>query len=400
MSIPPTNILSSKKAQDSAGSAATLIAVIALLIIFYLLFIPPSFRDQILEGNESTSTTSSVTGNETILRANPGTLSTISSQEMQHTIASVTLYSTQASKILGSLSSITVKSSIFTFKNSSMKFTIDDLANTDNMLLTFTDKDTKGNLIIKINGNEVYNSEVTKENPEPIRLDKSMLVQGQNTITLEAEKAGWKFWRVNRHNIGNLQVTGDVKDISRQKSQNVFVISATERANAKSAMLKFLPDCVEGNAGKLNILVNEHSIYYSVPDCGTTAVIEFATDILREGENTIVFDSEQGNYIIDMISISSELKSVLQPAFYFQITNDMITDVRNGKYSIMLNMQFTEGTEQKSAKLNINGRETNIYQTESSYTKNINDYIIEGNNAIKIIPDTTLEIVTLEVVRK
>ena len=47
---PPKKPFISRRAQD-ASNAATLIAIIALLIIFYLLFIPPSFRDKILEGN-------------------------------------------------------------------------------------------------------------------------------------------------------------------------------------------------------------------------------------------------------------------------------------------------------------------------------------------------------------
>ena len=77
---PPYKFISSRKAQD-ASSAATLIAVIALLIVFYLLFIPPSFRDQILEGNATTTTQAGADAlNETILRASPGTLSKISSE--------------------------------------------------------------------------------------------------------------------------------------------------------------------------------------------------------------------------------------------------------------------------------------------------------------------------------
>lgn len=78
----------------------------------------------------------------------------------------------------------------------------------------------------------------------------------------------------------------------------------------------------------------------------------------------------------------------------------MMEDVRDGKYDVELRLKFTEGTEQKAGKININGRETSLFQTEQEYTKNINDYIIEGNNAVKVMPETTLEIVTLEVVKK
>jgi hypothetical protein len=398
---PPKKLVSSKKAQD-ARSAATLVAVIALLIIFYLLFIPPSFRDQILEGNETiTAPPGGVTAvNETILKASPGTLSRISSEEIEHSIPSVVLYSKKDSEIIASLNSLAVKSSIFGTKTASMQFSIADIENTDNILLSFLDTKRKGSLVVKVNGNVVFDTEVTKENPEPIRIDKKFIVKGNNMISFESERVGFMFWRVNRHDMQNLQITGDIRDISQQKSRNIFIVSATEKANVKRAVLRFTPDCVTGKAGKLNVMINQHSVYYTVPDCGGRVAIEFTPDVLREGENTIVFDSEEGNYLVDLIRITSELKEVLQPAYYFEITEGTMDEVRDGKYDVMLRITFTEGTEQKSGKLNINGRETSIFQRERTYSKNINDYIIEGNNAIKITPETTLEIVSMDVVKE
>ena len=390
----------SRKAQE-AGAAATLIAVIALLIIFYLLFIPPSFRDQILEGNVTEEgVVDGVPANETILKASPGTLSSISSEEIEHNIPSVILYAKKESDVLGTLTAAVVKSSIFGKKTASIYFTVKDPENTENILLSFVDTNMKGELMVKVNGNEVFNSEITKENPEPIRINNKFVVKGENKIELAAEKAGARFWRVNRHNLENLQVTGDVRDVSRQMSRNIFIVSATEKSNVKRAVLRFTPECVTGKTGKLNVLINQHSVYYSIPDCGGRIAIEFTPDVLREGENTIVFDSEEGSYLVDLIRITSELKEVLQPAYYFEITEKLMEDVRDGKYDVILRLTFTEGTEQKSGKLNINGRETSLFQRERVYSKNINDYIIEGNNAIKIIPETALEIVSLEVIKE
>jgi len=398
---PHKKLASSKKAQD-ASSAATLIAVIALLIIFYLLFIPPSFRDQILEGNETTGTTgtSSSTSKEPVMKASPGTLSKISSEEMEHNIPSVVLYSKKESKVLSSVGALSVKESIFGTKAAALQLNIEDLENTDNILLTFVDKKMKGGLIVKVNGNEIFNGEIAQENPEPLVIDKKFLVRGTNNIEFEAEKVGFAFWRVNRHNLQSVQVTGEIKDISKQMSRNIFIVSATEKSNVKRSILRFTPDCITGKTGKLNVLINQHSVYYSVPDCGGHIAIEFTPDALREGENTIVFDSEEGNYLVDLIRITSEMKEVLQPAYYFEITSAVMSDVRDGKYSLMLKLKFTDDNEQKSGILNINGRETSIFQTEIEYEKNINDYVIEGNNAIKIVPETTLEIISMEVAKE
>jgi hypothetical protein len=398
---PLKKLVSSKKAQDAAN-AATLIAVIALLIVFYLLFIPPSFRDQILEGNETTGKTGTTGAivNETIMKASPGTLSKISSEEIEHNVPSVVLYSKKESKIIDSIASLSIKASIFGAKSAAMQFSIEDLENTENILLTFLDKEMKGGLVVKVNGNEVFNGEIAQENPEPIMINKRFLVRGTNNIDFEAERVGMRFWRVNRHNLQNLQVTGEIKDISRQMSRNIFIVSATEKSNVKRSILRFTPECVTGKAGKLNVLINQHSVYYSVPDCGGRISIEFTPDVLREGENTIVFDSEEGSYLVDLIRITSEMKEVLQPAYYFEIPEEVMDDVRDGRYSLMLKLTFTEDKDQKSGALNINGRETGIFQSEREYEKNINDYVIEGNNAVKIIPETTLEIVSMEVFKE
>jgi hypothetical protein len=398
----PQKIAISRKAQD-ASSAAVLIAVIALLIVFYLLFIPPSFRDQILEGNGTETGTGAGTGaavNETIMRSSPGTLSKIASDDIEHNIPSVTLYSKKESKLIGSINALSTKASIWGAKDSMMQINIEDLENTDNVLLTFLSTKHKGELTVKANGNEVFIGEIDSENPAPIRIDRKYLLNGNNRIDFSAEKPGWKFWRVNRHNMENLQVTGEIRDVSLQKSRNIFIVSATEKSNVKRAILRFTPECQTGTTGKLNVLINSHSVYYSVPDCGGRVAIEFAPDALMQGENTIVFDSEKGNYIIDLIRITSELKEVVQPTYYFELPEGTVQDIRDGKYSMVLKLTFLEGTEQKSGTLNINGRETGIYQTERTYTKNINDYVLDGSNAIKITPKTTLEILSMEVVKE
>ena len=398
---PPKNIVSSRKAQD-AGSAASLIAIIGLLIIFYLLFVPPSFRDQILEGNETDSDLVSSTNDlgPAILRASPGTLSPISTEEIEHNIPTIQLYSKTKSQVIESKPNAYAKTSVFGQTPAEMYFSVDDLENTDNVLLSFISDKHKGNLRVLLNGNEVYNSEITKANPDPIKLTNQFLVEGNNKITFVAEDVGIAFWRVNKHRISNLQITASIKDTSQQHSRNVFVVSATEKANVKRAVLRFSPDCIRGKTGKLNVLINTHSIFYSVPDCGGRVAIEFSPDVMREGENTISFESDEGSYLIDLVRITSELKDVIQPAYYFEITESDMTTVRDGRANLYLLITFTDDKEQKAAILNINGRETHLFQDEREYKKNINDYVIEGNNAIKVEPDTMLQIVTLEVVKE
>ena len=278
---------SSRKAQD-AGAAAALVAIIALLIIFYLLFIPPSVRDQILEGNGSSVSTGTSVSNKTILLVNPGTLAPMKSTDVEHTIPAVYLYAKESSKVIGTRSTITTSASIFSKKQSSMSFDISDVQNTDNVILTFKSESRRGNLIVKINSKEVFNGQIKSANPSPIKISKSYLVSGVNRIDFSVDNVGWRFWRINKHELNNLQVNADITDKSQQKSKNIFIVSATEKSNTQRSVLRFSPVCTaSGNIGKVNVMINTHSVYYAVPDCGGRVAIEFDPNNLRQGENNL-----------------------------------------------------------------------------------------------------------------
>ncbi|MBT5021592.1 hypothetical protein HON01_02125 [Candidatus Woesearchaeota archaeon] len=391
--------LISRKAQDGT-KAATLVAVIALLIIFYLLFIPPHVRQEILEGNSTDSDSDSYSGsNKTLLLENPGTLTSLSTKEITHSIPALTIFATQDAQVLDTQSSLTAKKSWFSDTSAEFTFVIQDLTHTENLLLTFVSKIHEGNMRITLNGKDIFNQEITKENPDPVVVPKKYVAQGANKLEFFTESVGWQFWKVNKHTLENLQITGDITDITQQQSKNIFIVSATEKNNLKRGRLIFTPQCELGVTGKLQALVNNHLVYEAIPDCGYALGVEFAPDILRNGENQIVFKTEKGNYIVELIKIKSELKEIVQPVYFFDLDEDEFDDVEDDSDDIYLKITFVDDNEQKEGRININGVETNIYQRDRVYKKKINDYLIEGNNAIKIIPDEILQIVELEVYR-
>jgi hypothetical protein len=392
---------SNKKAQADANAAAALVAILALLIIFYLLFIPPELRDQILEGNESTSGTSGVSGNESLLLATPGTLTPIDTKDIEHSIGAVYLFAKENSKTLESRSSTYVKSTLFSKQKANMTFEVVDLENTDHTLLTFKATTlSKGRLTIRLNGNEIYNSIITKENVDPITLNKANLIQGKNTLEFETNTVGWMFWRVHEYGLESLQISADITDVTQQRSQNTFIVSATEKNNVERTILRFSPECDVAKVGKLDIEINGHSVYSTLPDCGAHVVIEFTPDILREGENIILFKTEKGNYLVDMAKITSELKQITQPVFYFDVAQSVLNDMKAGSYKVYLQMTFLDNKDRKTGKLNVNGHETNIYQTEKEYSREITDWLVEGSNAVKITPDDQMEVLKLQVLKK
>ncbi|MBT7903413.1 hypothetical protein HN587_06135 [Candidatus Woesearchaeota archaeon] len=394
-------LFKNKRAEDGT-KAATLVALIALLIIFYLLFIPPQVRQNILEGDYSEDSKDSGDDdkNTTLLLETPGTLTTISTKDIEHSIAPVNIFASENSKVIDTQNSLSVKKSWFSDKTGEFSFVVQDLSQTENLLLTFVSKLSRGNLQILLNGEEIFNQAITKENPDPIKLSSKYLAQGANSLEFITEDVGLAFWRVNKHNLENLQITGDITDISQQLSRNIFIASATEKNNLKRGKLVFTPECSIGSVGALQALINNHIVYDAVPDCGFAITVEFSPDILRNGENQIVFKTIKGNYLIDLIKIKSELKEIIQPVYFFDLDEDEFSDVQDESDEIYLEITFIDSQEYHIGKANINGIETNIHQKERVYSKKINDYLVKGNNAIKITPEDILQIVKLEVVRK
>lgn len=393
---PPRN----KKAQTTGTGAATLVALIALLILFYLLFIPPSVRDELLEGNISDTNSHSevLRSNGTFLLESPGTLTDISTSEIEHKVPNINLFATSEAKLLDDYPSVYIKSNMITKKTVNVTFEIDDLEHTDHVLLSFNSKQRVGNLIIHVNGVELYNSRLESANINPIELKTKFLKDGENTLDFSVSSVGFAFWKSNSYDLTNIQITADVTDVSEQKSKNIFIVSTTENNNLDRSIVRFTPECVEKDVGLLEVMVNGHEIYSAVPECGVRSAIEVQPNRFRSGENNIMFRTEKGNYLVDLISITSELKEPIQPVYYFDINQTVLDDVATDVYDVVLKITFADDVEYKEGTVVIDGRETGISQYEKEYRNVINEDLLKGNNAIKIMPDSQLDIVRLEVI--
>jgi len=384
----------SKRAQATAAS--TLIALIALFVILYLLLLPPAERQKILE-EDGDLTEDGVEVDHSFLLVNPGTLEKIGTKSVERQIPSVNIYAIEESKEIYGQASVFVKNSIFGEKLQTVNFKVKDLKNTDNVILTFDVKKAKGYLMIYLNGNEIYTAKLDKPVIDPIKLSKDLLNDGDNVLEFKVSKVGWMFLSVHNYELTNIKVLADITDVSEQKSKNIFIVTSTEKNNIERAKLTFLPQCLLDDVGKLNIEINDHNIFSAIPNCGEFNIIEFLPDVLRSGENTIVFKTEKGNYFVDVIKVSSKLKETSQPVYYFEISSTKFNEIDAEQYPVYLNLEFADAVEVKSGQIIINGYAKGINQKQRKYTAYINNYLVEGNNAIKIVPTNKLDIIKMGV---
>lgn len=388
-----------KKKGQSGMNAAVLVAIIGALLIIFVLFSSNEERAKFLnETNtkKSTSTTNGI-GRTILLLEHPGTLIHLTKNEIDHELPSINLYSTTESRILKSIESLYVKNSVFDKQEKQVSFSVENPKSISNILLSFNPLVSKGNLIIVLNGNEVYNNGVSSMIAEPIKIPNELLMQ-DNLLVFRVSGVGIKFWATNEYSLEKIKVTGDNIDTSTQTSELVFLVNREEEANLEKATLKFVPECNIGDAGKLDIFVNTYHIYSSVPDCGVLYPLEFSYAYLTEGENRVMFNSQKGSYLIDRLSVNTKLRETPSYVYSFELTKDQFEDVTSKKFDVNLSISFFDDFEEKAADIYINAQRTSMPRTkESQFSRNINSYIERGSNTLKIVPRTTLEIDDLKV---
>ncbi|MEK6886866.1 MAG: hypothetical protein AABW88_03465 [Nanoarchaeota archaeon] len=386
----------SKKGQ--AGGAAGLVAIIAFLIILYILIIPEDIRSDLINGtSDSKSTTKSTTLSESILVfEHPGTLDPITLKNREKVLDSFNLRADKGAVVLKSAEAVHIENGWLRRNPYNFSFKVTDLGNTDNYVLAFDVINSYGRITVALNGKEIYNSPAPVGNIAPIIINKED-VKEQNSLILSVSSPGLAFWRLNEYDLKNVRVIADFVDVSTKEYKNFFIITATEKENFDKTKLNFVPDCLTKSVGPLKIWINEKQLnYQALPDCGTLSSIEFNSDLLKQGDNSITFKAEDGNYFIDRVSIKADLKEMKYPFYYFELKSKDFSKVQNRTANVTLILQFPD-KDRKQGELNVNGQLSSIDVENSTFTKNINLYAEEGQNYIQIKPKTIMNIVDLTV---
>lgn len=322
------------KGQQSGSSAAILVAIITLLIIFYILFLPPEDRAALLgtssSGGSSGTTYPSDTYNEdlpgkgeVIFTINPGHFDYRSLDEYEYTLPTVTLRQTTDSAMIAQATSFTVKKGWFENVEKPVYFEIADYENTKDISLAVTVSKRNGRVIVELNGREIYDDEPTSSNIGPLQLPKVSLNSGENVLVFKTSPVGMSFWDTNGYAVEHMSVQAKIYDYSQSASRSTFSISPDESENIEKATLRFYPDCMPNEVGKLTIDINDRNIFSGIPDCGIINRQAVTVSSLNVGLNKIEFATDWGSYLVDQVSITTELEEPVQPTYYFDLHENL-----------------------------------------------------------------------------
>lgn len=381
-----------KRAQ-AAGGAATLVALIAVFIVFYILFLPPEQRQALLENKTTEEVQEGATGTTILLKESPGTLFKEKQSEFEHQISPFNLAVFSQDVVLKEMESLYLEASGGKEKPQMMILVIDPKKDTRNVKLSFTVGKHSGKLVVKLNGEEIFNGEIATPNPAPIKLDN---VKEENILEFSVSSPGWMFWNVNFYELSNLKVTATITNYENQEATNQFFISY-DVDTIEEAKLRYVPECNVGNVGKLTLKLNGEDISSKIPDCGSPDLINFDAGLLRKGGNSISFSSSLGTYLVDNIVIRTTLKEPIYPVYYFDLNESSYGKIHNNTRDIFLVIKFAGTEDYWDGTVVINDIKTSFHQRESTYSKDIGTFIRQDNNYIRIIPDKTLDVVEIRV---
>jgi len=386
-----------KKAID-AGGAANLLIIIALVLVLYILFLPPESREELLGDNISGSTGSELEELANVLLLETvGTVDYIPNEYDEHDISNIYLSAQTNAEVLDQFNAFIIKRGWFVKKDKVLNFKIDDVDNTDNVILSLSASNIGEVLHIFVNGEEIYEGIFESLTPAPITI-KTDLLQETNFLEFKLDGVGVAFWKTNRYDFNNVEIIGDVTDISGQEGEESFILTEEEYGNLQEAKLNFIPYCSNvQDVGKLTVKLNYNTVFSAIPICEDYYEQTFSKEILKEGENKISFMTSKGSYTIEQIEITTEAEEDNSVIYYFEINETQYQEIEDEEKDCMLFLEFVDNEEDKKATLNINGHLREINQTEALYEKNLNDWVCEGNNYIEIIPKRTLNIVELKV---
>jgi len=386
-----------RKAQADAGQASILVLVIMIVIILYVLLLPGPIRDDLLNGNDSGGGGGGSSGLTTFLQEHPGTLTVLDHNEYSRDLPSVVLQRTTDSHEIKKVNPFYVKSAFLTQKVKTIPFTLDNPQLAENVLLSFDVPSHRGILYVTLNGEIVFEGEVSNYNAEPVLLDKELL-ETRNTLEFYAEGVGLAFWRVNDYSIQNLRVIADITDTSGQESKVTFLLPSEVYTNADRLLIKFNPNCDSPAEGTLHVGLNAIEVFSGIPDCGIINTVEVSPKTgLKADENIITFRTDAGSYLVDLISVEVKTKDTHSPVYFFEIGESDFDKLQQDSYYANLTIEFVDSEEWKEGKIIINGRQLSIDTKERVWKRNVEPYLYEGHNAIRIEPLETMNILKLTI---
>jgi len=376
-----------KRSQTEASSISGFIFLMALFIVIYVLLIPPADREELLNENTTSNNVDEI-ADEIILEQEPGRLRITNDDSIIHNIASINLYQKEEPEITDLANTLYLEKSLTSETKRNLIFNVDDLENLELVTLVFVAVESKGNLIINLNGIDIYNS--YSQGLTNVILPKDLL---QESNVLKFSVSSPMLFGKNEYTLSNVKVR-ESYELTNTKERRYIEISDQERGDAE---LRYFLYCNKDEKARLRIFMNEEEIENQIISCSSVErKIDVDEEDLVSGENELMFEIDKGDYLFRKIELETETNSKGYISYKFSITENEYDDIMDEDREAILFLDFND-REDKRATVSINGNEFTLDTDDVDYERDISRLIDEGTNFIRIYPEVEFNIDLLKI---
>ncbi len=399
-------MLKNKRGEGEGKAVAVLLLVIALFIALYVLILPPEERSQLLGENETdtgiTNTKSTTNeGSVELFTSTPGLISPEKTFGTNHQINAVNLFVKTEPKLINLASSLDVARSLFTKSSPTLKFEVKELGDINKVTFFFTVLKAEGILKLKINGMEFFSEDVApgiKLVEVPITFLKA-----NNELEIEVSHPGVAIWNTNEYALKSVGVKEEF-EIINSKEERFFTLTQEEKKVMNQVKLSYFLHCNSKPARDftlLRVFLNDNNIFSGQTRCvSTNQNIDIETADLIPGNNKLLFSIDDGDFSFNNIELQTRTDSEDFPTYIFQVGTNIVNDIPSRRKNIKLQLFLDNDSKQKSARIKINNGSLFLNTNTGDYEADVTEFIKEGSNFIKIVPNTDFNIVGLKVIVK
>lgn len=386
--------MKNKRGQESGAGVAVLLLLIALFMILYILLLPPEERENILnqsipkEGGTSEEVTPSV-----LLSENPGEVFPTKESDIVHDISPINIFikTEPTTRLLAN--TLEISRGLFSSKPQILTFPIEDLTNIKSAILFFSVKEAKGNLEIWLNNHIIEDSKL--EGAQTIDLPVNYLKK-DNTLELKASNPGILFFMKNYYNLESIGIKESYEKINPKEDRS-FSVPEYEKNSLQKSTLKYQIYCNKlDKETDFRIYLNDKDVLSKIVSCiAGSEELDLPIEKISKGTNKLTFMIGDGDFQISQIKVEDELKEKSNPVYHFDVDESNYDDVSGDLAHVIVHLKLA-GTNKK-AEIIINNKQFSIDTNDNEYSKDISEFINEGDNFIKIVPKNTFTIDLLEV---
>ncbi len=324
-----------------------------------------------------------------LLSATPGKLYAYGQSLFVKPFASVNLYSYTQKQEIPIIQSLTLRSSFFTGASKTYRFTVQNPQQTAKAQLLFLIQQGTGTITIELNDQEIF-SGALNTGELPIFISPQLL-KSRNTITFSVS-AG--VFGKNNYQLRDVSLFLSDRQQHVQEARD-FVFSQSQLDNLDSLTLFYFVNCFTvQEQGTLQIRLNGNVLnqYQIVCDAGEISQ-DIPSNFLIPGRNILEFFVDQGKFVLEQITLEGNAGQGRVPGYFFTLQRD---DAYN-RVPLWLDLKFYDNRERNVATVFINGYPLYVDTYDPGVLLDLTPYVTEGQNVIKLLPQTELDVIDLTV---